>query len=66
MQMYQGHMTTFVENCNHGGIDDVIMGKNKPNFYTAVTSLIFKLERRIKAQIVGKYTHYIGIIPNFR
>ena len=66
MQMYQGYMTTFVENCNHDVIDDVIMCENRLKFYTAVTSLIFRLARRLKAQIVGNYTHYLGIMPNFR
>ena len=48
--MYHAYVITHIENCAYNVIDDVIMSKNKSNFGTAVTSLIFELERRSKAQ----------------
>ena len=34
-------------------IDDIIKSKSRSTFWTAVTMLIFKLERRTNAQDVG-------------
>ena len=43
-------------------MENVIISKNKSNFQTAVTSFIFKLERRSKAQNVGN--DYLDNIPD--
>ena len=59
--MYHAYVITPVDNCAYNVIDDVIMSKNKSKLGTAVTSLIFELERRSKTQNVG---HWIGYRDN--
>ena len=66
VQMYPGHVIKPVEILKYDVIDDVIMSINMSKFWTAVTSLIFKLERRSKAQNVGQYTGYLDNILNIR
>ena len=51
--MYPGHVIKPVDNCIYDVIDEVIMSTNMSKFWTAVTSLIFKLERRSQSQHVG-------------
>ena len=60
--MYPGHVIIPVDNWNYDVIDDVIMSKNISKFWTAVTSLIFKLEDRSKAQNVANWTGYLDNI----
>ena len=64
--MYPGHVIKPVDNWTYGVIDDVIMSTNMSKFWTAVTSLIFELERWSKAQNVGHQNGYLDNIPNFR
>ena len=51
--MYPGHVIKPVDNWTYDVIDNVIMSTNMSKFCAAITSLIFKLERRSKAQNVG-------------
>ena len=44
-------------------IDDIIKSKSRSILWTAVTLLIFKLERRTNAQNVGNWTGYLDVIP---
>ena len=43
-------------------IDDIIKSKCRSVFWTAVTLLIFKLERRTNTQNVGNWTGYLDVI----
>ena len=57
--MYPGHVIISVDNWTDDVIDDVIMSKNISKYWTAVTSLISKLEGRPKAQNVANWTGYL-------
>ena len=43
-------------------IDDVIKSKSRSTIWTAVTPVIFKLERRTNARNVGHWIGYLGVI----
>ena len=58
VQMYRGYVNTPADNCGYNIIDDVIMPKNKSKFWTAVTSLVFELDRPSKVQNVGHQAGY--------
>ena len=51
--VYPGHVIKLVDNWTYFVTDDVIMSTNMSKIYTAVTPLIFELERRSNAQNVG-------------
>ena len=46
--------------------DDVIRSKSRSNFEIVITSLIFELERRSKAQNVGHALGFFDDAFNFR
>ena len=47
-------------------IDDIIKSKGRSKFWTSVTLLIFKLERRTNAQNVGNWTGLFGCYTDFK
>ena len=64
--MYRRYVTKPVGYSDEKVIDDVTMFRNMSKIWTAVTSLIFDLGRRSKAQNVGNWTFYSNSILNFR
>ena len=66
VHMCNGNVTMSLHNGDHDYIDDVIMSWNRTKFWTAETSLIFKLEGRVKARKVGEFNGYLKNIPKFR
>ena len=66
VQMCYGNVTMSLHNGGHDYTDDVIMSWNKSKFWTAVTSLIFELQGRVKARNVGEFNGYLTHIPQFR
>ena len=60
--MYHGCKTMFKEIGDDDVIDDIIKFKSRSIFWTAVTLLIFKLERRTNAQNVVNWTGYLDVI----
>ena len=62
---YHGHAIMPSDNCDNNVIDDVMRSKSRSNFEIAITSSIFKLERRSKAQNVGESHGYLDSILNF-
>ena len=61
MKMYCGYVTTPVDDRDDDLIHDVTIFKNMSTFWTAVTSLIFDLELRSKAQNVENWTGYSNV-----
>ena len=60
--MYHGCKTMSEEIGDDDVIDDIIKSKSRSTFWTAVTLLIFKLERWTNAQNVGNWTGYFDVI----
>ena len=60
--MYHGCKTMSKEIGDDDVIEDIIKSKSRSSFWTSVTLLIFKLERRTNAQNVGKWTGYLDVI----
>ena len=70
VDMYHGIMTAIVYIYIHDIIDDVTRSQNRSNFEIDISSSIFDLQRRSKAQNVGNaYGYLSGIFScryNFR
>ena len=62
MRIYHRCKTMSKEIGDDDVIDDIIKSKSRSKFWTTVTFLIFKLERRTKAQHVGNWTGYFHVI----
>ena len=60
--MYHGCKTRSNDIGDDDVIDDIIKSKSRSTFWTAVTLLIFKLERRTNTQKEGNWTGYLDIV----
>ena len=60
--MYHGCKTRSKYKGDDDVIDNIIKSKSRSTFWTAITLLIFKLERRTNAQKEGNWIRYLDII----